>query len=214
MTVKGTYFLQEDSPPAMAHVLALSCHFWSLAVKGLHAGQLIRNHPLLSQFGQTGSVLAQGTDQLHETPWQASNTGETFASYPHALPPLAPFDCLSCVQRRLPGASPGPRSPCLCAECAWRRRQSSCKHRCALASRLLVQDANAAVARFEGRAGFFRYETVEFIRFSDQGVTFEHLRGPFRSCIEWFSFLPLADGAYALEHRGTLPSRRHGGSSL
>ncbi len=77
VTVKGTYFLQEDSPlrlpkpPAMAHVLALSCHFRSLAVEGLHAGQLIRTHPLLSQLGQAGSVLAQGTDQSHETPWQA-----------------------------------------------------------------------------------------------------------------------------------------------
>jgi hypothetical protein len=76
-----------------------------------------------------------------------------------------------------------------------------------LASRLLVQDANAAVARFEGRAGFFRYETVELIRFSDQGVTFEHLRGPFRSCIERFNFVPLADGAYAFEHRGTFVMR-------
>jgi hypothetical protein len=76
-----------------------------------------------------------------------------------------------------------------------------------LVSRLLVQDANAAVARFEGRAGIFRYETVELIRFSDQGVTFEHLRGPFRSCIERFEFVPLADGAHALEHRGTFVMR-------
>jgi hypothetical protein len=68
-------------------------------------------------------------------------------------------------------------------------------------------DANAAVARFEDRAGIFRYETVELIRFSDQGVTFEHLRGPFRSCIERFEFVLLVDGAYAFEHRGTFVMR-------
>ncbi len=77
----------------------------------------------------------------------------------------------------------------------------------ALASHALIQGADAVVARFEGRAGIFRYETVELIRFSDQGVTFEHLRGPFRSCVERFEFVPLADGAYALEHRGTFVMR-------
>jgi len=77
----------------------------------------------------------------------------------------------------------------------------------ALASRALIQGANVVVAQFEGRAGMFRYETVELIRFSEQGVTFEHLRGPFRSCFEWFNFVPLADGAYALEHRGTFVMR-------
>jgi hypothetical protein len=57
----------------------------------------------------------------------------------------------------------------------------------ALASRALIQGANVVVAQFEGRAGMFRYETVELIRFSQQGVTFEYLRGPFRSCFEWFN---------------------------
>ncbi len=81
----------------------------------------------------------------------------------------------------------------------------------ALASRALIQGANAVVAQFEGRAGIFRYETVELIRFSDQEVTFEHLRGPFRSCIERFEFVPQADGAYVLEHQGTFVM---GGGSL
>src|SRR2546425_9788761 len=45
---------------------------------------------------------------------------------------------------------------------------------------------------------------------SDQGVTFEHLRGPFQSCVERFEFVPLADGAYEFEHQGTFVMR--GGS--
>jgi len=76
-----------------------------------------------------------------------------------------------------------------------------------LASRLLVQDANAAVARFDGRAGIFRYETVELIRFSDQGVTFKYLRGPFQRCVERFAFVPLVDGSYAIEHQGAFVMR-------
>jgi hypothetical protein len=88
-----------------------------------------------------------------------------------------------------------------------RLEQMQAQMRGGLASRLLVQDANAAVARFDGRAGIFRYDTVELIHFSDQGVTFEHLRGPFLSCIERFEFVPLADHAYVLEHRGTFVMR-------
>jgi hypothetical protein len=53
--------------------------------------------------------------------------------------------------------------------------QMQAQMRGGLASRLLVQDANEAVARFDGRAGIFRYETVELIHFSDQGVTFDRL---------------------------------------
>jgi len=113
--------------------------------------------------------------------------------------------CAAAVARRIPGAPI--TLPVRRVRLAQTPEQLQAQMRAGVASRLLVQDANAVVARFEGRAGFFRYETVEFIRFSDQGVTFEHLRGPFRSCIEWFSFLPLADGAYALEHRGAFVMR-------
>jgi hypothetical protein len=70
-----------------------------------------------------------------------------------------------------------------------------------LASRLLGQDANAAVARFGGRAGIFRYETVELIRFSDQGVTFEHLRGPFQSCQAFLRASPSSQHASACPGR-------------
>ncbi len=38
-------------------------------------------------------------------------------------------------------------------------------------------------------------------------MTFEHLRGPFQSCVERFEFVPLADGGYALEHQGTFVMR-------
>jgi len=71
----------------------------------------------------------------------------------------------------------------------------------------LVQEADAMVARFAGRAGIFRYETVELIRFSDRSVTFEHLHGPFRRCHEQFDFVPVAGGGHACEHRGTIVMR-------
>jgi len=109
------------------------------------------------------------------------------------------------VARRIPG--PPITLPVRRVRLERTPEQLQAQMRGGLASRLLVQDANAVVARFEGRAGIFRYETVELIRFSDQGVTFEHLRGPFRSCIERFEFVLLADGAYALEHRGTFVMR-------
>jgi len=76
-----------------------------------------------------------------------------------------------------------------------------------VAGRAVVQEADAVVARFAGRAGIFRYQTVELVRFCDRMVTFKHLHGPFRSCDEVFEFVPLADGGYACEHRGTLVMR-------
>ena len=113
--------------------------------------------------------------------------------------------CTVAVAKRIPG--PPIALPVRQVRLEQTPEQMKAQMRGGLASRALVQDANAAVAQFEGRAGIFRYETVELIRFSDQGVTFEHLRGPFRSCIERFEFVPLADGAYALEHRGTFVMR-------
>ncbi len=74
-------------------------------------------------------------------------------------------------------------------------------------ARALVQDADAVVARFAGRAGIFRYETVELVRFAERSVTFEHLHGPFRRCDERFDFVPVADGGHACEHRGTFVMR-------
>ena|GEM_PF-1426673 len=71
-----------------------------------------------------------------------------------------------------------------------------------LSRSVLVRDGDAAVARFAGRAGIFRYETVELIRFSDQGVSFEHLHGPFRRCAERFDLVTLDDGSNGIEHRG------------
>ncbi|SRR6266852_3398684 len=113
--------------------------------------------------------------------------------------------CAAAAARRIPG--PPITLPVRRVRLEQTPEQLQAQMRGGLASRLLVQNTNAAVARFEGRAGIFRYETVELIRFSDQGVTFEHLCGPFRSCFERFEFVPLADGAYALEHRGIFVMR-------
>jgi hypothetical protein len=113
--------------------------------------------------------------------------------------------CAVAVARRIPG--PPIMLPVRRMRLEQTPEQMKAQMRDGLASRLLIQDANAAVAQFEGGAGIFRYETVELIRFSDQGVTFEHLRGPFQSCVERFEFVPLADGGYAFEHQGTFVMR-------
>lgn len=121
--------------------------------------------------------------------------------------PLLGILCAAAVARRIP--RPPITLPVRWVRLEQTREQMETQMRTALASRALLQDANVVVAQFEGRAGMFRYETVELIRFSDQGVTFEHLRGPFRSCIEQFDCVPLADGGYAFEHHGTFVM--HGG---
>ncbi len=119
--------------------------------------------------------------------------------------PLLGILCAAAIARRIPG--PPISLPVRRVRLEQTPEQRQAQMRGGLASRLLIQDANVAVARFKGRAAMFCYETVEPIRFSDQGVTFEHLCGTFRSCIERFEFVPLADGAYALEHRGIFVMR-------
>lgn len=62
------------------------------------------------------------------------------------------------------------------------------------------------VARFAGQAGPFSYRTQEIVRFNDRSVTFEHLEGPFHSCLE--RFLVVDDGdASTVSHTGefTMP---------
>lgn len=75
------------------------------------------------------------------------------------------------------------------------------------APNVLVGSTNSLVATFAGRAGALSYRTVELVRFSDRGVTFEHLSGPFRSAKESFDVVNLPDGSPALEHRGQFVMR-------
>lgn len=98
--------------------------------------------------------------------------------------------CAVAVARRIPG--PPITLPVRRVRLEQTPEQLKAQMRDGLAPRILIHDANAAVAHFEGRAGIFRYTTVELIRFSDQGVTFEHLHGPFQSCFERFKFVPLS----------------------
>ena len=113
--------------------------------------------------------------------------------------------CALALARRIPG--PPITLPVRRVRLEHTPEQLKAQMRDGLAPRILIQDANAAVAHFEGRAGIFRYTTVELIRFSDQGVTFEHLHGPFQSCFERFKFVPLVGGSFALEHQGTFVMR-------
>lgn len=63
------------------------------------------------------------------------------------------------------------------------------------------------VARFSGRAGVFRYRTVEVVTFGPDGVAFEHLRGPFRDCHERFMVEPAERGGSVVTHEGSLTMR-------
>src|SRR5713226_4006467 len=107
--------------------------------------------------------------------------------------------CAAAAARRIPG--PPITLPVRRVRLEQTPEQLQAQMRGGLASRLLVQNTNAAVARFEGRAGIFRYETVELIRFSDQGVAFEHLRGPFQSCQAFLRASPSSQHASACPRR-------------
>ncbi len=70
------------------------------------------------------------------------------------------------------------------------------------APNVLLRAQDGIVAKFGGKAGRFSYQTVELVRFTDRQVTFEHLRGPFKSCRESIEAIELEDGRNTLEHRG------------
>lgn len=72
---------------------------------------------------------------------------------------------------------------------------------------VLVTGADALVARFAGRAGPFRYRTVELVTFARDEVRFEHLGGTFDSCHERFAFRRVEGGATRIEHGGAFTIR-------
>lgn len=67
---------------------------------------------------------------------------------------------------------------------------------------VLAGNEQRVVRRFSGKAGRFRYATVELVQFERDAVTFEHLRGPFAACSERFE-LTAAVGGVRLRHSGT-----------
>ncbi len=75
------------------------------------------------------------------------------------------------------------------------------------APHVVLRSKDGIVARFEGKAGPFSYHTVELVRFTDRRLTFEHLRGPFKSSVESIEVVELEDGRSALEHRGQFVMR-------
>jgi len=72
---------------------------------------------------------------------------------------------------------------------------------------ILVADPDRVVARFTGKAGTFRYETVELIGFEADRVTFEHLQGPFRQCHERFRVTPTSGGGSVVTHEENFTMR-------
>jgi len=70
----------------------------------------------------------------------------------------------------------------------------------------VIAAGDRVVRRFSGRAGPFRYSTVEVVAFTPTSVTFDHLRGPFASCSERFDVTPRGTGA-TLTHSGTFALR-------
>jgi len=71
---------------------------------------------------------------------------------------------------------------------------------------VVARSANGVVRRFRGSAGRFRYESIERVEFEAGAVTFEHLRGPFRSCRERIEVTPSGDGS-RLTHSGAFAMR-------
>ncbi len=71
---------------------------------------------------------------------------------------------------------------------------------------VVAAGSDTVVRRFSGQAGHFRYSTVEVVTFGPTWLTFEHLKGPFKSCNERFEAAPTSDGAQ-LTHTGTFALR-------
>lgn len=67
---------------------------------------------------------------------------------------------------------------------------------------VIARGDHSVVCRFSGRAGPFRYATVEVVTFEPSAITFEHLRGPFAACHERFD-LTRTDTGTRLVHTGT-----------
>ena len=72
---------------------------------------------------------------------------------------------------------------------------------------LLCRTDDTAIARFSGQAGLYRFTTTELIRFAADRVEFEHLGGPFRSCLERFVAADNRDGTTTVVHDGVFRMR-------
>lgn len=73
-------------------------------------------------------------------------------------------------------------------------------------SDVIAASDDRVVRRFRGRAGRFRYATVEVVTFGRASITFEHLQGPFASCSERFDAAPSGAGTI-LTHSGSFALR-------
>lgn len=71
---------------------------------------------------------------------------------------------------------------------------------------VLARDGSTLVRRFSGQAGPFPYRTVEVVTFEADGITFEHLSGPFSFCHERFALEPIAAGTRVI-HTGSFRLR-------
>ncbi len=71
---------------------------------------------------------------------------------------------------------------------------------------VIVAHSDRIVRGFHGRAGRFRYDTIEVITFGPSSITFEHLDGPFARCAELFEFARRTTGT-SISHSGTFALR-------
>lgn len=72
---------------------------------------------------------------------------------------------------------------------------------------VLASQRERAVVRFSGRAGPFRYRTVEAVQFSGTTVSFRHLHGPFHWCEEALRLESDPSGGTTITHHGELAMR-------
>ena len=71
---------------------------------------------------------------------------------------------------------------------------------------ILAMEPDRMVRRFAGSEGPFSFKTVEVVRFEEDGVTFEHLAGPFAECLERFEIVEIPTGS-RLTHSGSFRLR-------
>lgn len=79
---------------------------------------------------------------------------------------------------------------------------SRLRDRLGAGSDVVAAEGDRIVRRFAGSAGRFEFATVELLEFDDDGISFQHLRGPFAACRERFDLRASEQGSLLI-HTGT-----------
>ncbi len=81
------------------------------------------------------------------------------------------------------------------------------RERLVVGDEVIAAQADRVVRRFHGRAGRFRFHTVEVVTFGPSWITFEHLAGPFARCSERFDLVHDSIATTRVVHSGSFALR-------